>query len=64
MKKLYIIERRKNSVIDSPEYRFNSLANGSRGLWHFSKESAEEEGEEHQAILQAMYPRLEDLLEE
>lgn len=58
--KLYSIE--VNTTSRPRAYRFSSLYNGTRGNFHFSEENAIKDGEDHQKILCALYPELNDLV--
>jgi len=55
MEKIYRIVKREGYHVH--EYRFYSLYNGMRGVWHSTREAAIEEGEAHQKIILSLHAR-------
>ena len=61
--KVYVIDEGNPSLSGVYPYRFRSLANSTVGKWHErgrTKEKAQQEGEQHQAIMERLYPQLRD----
>ena len=61
--KVYVIDKGNPSLSGVYPYRFRSLANSTVGKWHErgrTKEKAQQEGEQHQAIMERLYPQLRD----
>ena len=61
--KIYVIDKGNPSLLGAYSYRFRSLANSTVGKWHENdgaKEKAQREGEQHQAIMERIYPQLRD----
>ena len=52
--KFYVIEEVENYYGDF-KYRFISLFNGTRGIWHYKKDAAIAEGEAHERIIKTIY---------
>jgi hypothetical protein len=51
----YTIEKTSPNYYGDSRYRFVSNYNGTRGVWHFSKDKAIEDGENHFAIIMALH---------
>ena len=59
--KVYVIEETNSDFHGIESFRYRSLVKGVVGPWRYgNKDKAKKDGEQHQAIMERLYPQLRD----